>query len=758
MDIKRQVETIRKRHQIQKILNQNGLFAVFNTDAEEDWVTINGTHVLIDENGVAQSGGKLSGMTFSNAKSTKKTPKNPAFSSALKSAKKNPTVANFASALKEVKVGDSIHYTDNGMTYKVKKLPDNTFQFKDGSAVDGVKIAQWLTMGQKHGTLTSTKYVASKPQSKFESEMSELLKQNNPFFETALKGMGVGDSFSYKTKTGTASVEKTGDNEYVYATTDKKTGETQKKTTTVENINYSLWADKETNGFKKLASYTPAGETSESKKPETTSAEQPKAGEQSDVESAMSDSIKSGDAHKIASALKKMKTGDSFSYEVYGKKTIVKKNGDDSYDYKSGEFIRHLNKPSKFISQFMDIDKYGFKKITSYTHAKEPEKETVNKPKKPTAEPKDVQKSLQDAFKNATSANKYADFAKAMKDMKVGDICYFPDSDKKWGFVKLDDDQYFLKSNAQDFDLKNMDNVKNSGMFSKKTAEQIASAFGNVNSRNPLGTLALIDRNAKNKPATEQKKKPLTQKAKEWATRFTQEAKDKAKWFTNKSGGYAAAKEYFSPVSESVYEKATKPQLAAEMEYTGTGSYYMNRVLAGFNGSYDMSDYKGYGGIDIDSSGYGTHIRQLTNLIKKSKYDHDVWLNSCQSYGWLNGLLGYQNEDITKMSDKQLQSYVGSTAKIPGFVSASIDKEKKFKSSPEVVANIYAPKGSEMFYTTRGEYGYAEHEMILQRGGSYKITKLEWGKNKYGKKCLYADLEIHPEDGYDTFQQTKKKS
>lgn len=47
--------------------------AITNTDAAEDenWVTINGTHVLIDENGVAQSGGKLAGKTFDKAMSSK---------------------------------------------------------------------------------------------------------------------------------------------------------------------------------------------------------------------------------------------------------------------------------------------------------------------------------------------------------------------------------------------------------------------------------------------------------------------------------------------------------------------------------------------------------------------------------------------------------------------------------------------------------------------------------------------------------------
>lgn len=60
-----------------------------NADAAEDenWVTINGTHVLIDENGVAQGGGKLKGMSFKDAKSQKghsSETKSTAFSPATK--------------------------------------------------------------------------------------------------------------------------------------------------------------------------------------------------------------------------------------------------------------------------------------------------------------------------------------------------------------------------------------------------------------------------------------------------------------------------------------------------------------------------------------------------------------------------------------------------------------------------------------------------------------------------------------------------
>ena len=47
----------------------------------------------------------------------------------------------------------------------------------------------------------------------------------------------------------------------------------------------------------------------------------------------------------------------------------------------------------------------------------------------------------------------------------------------------------------------------------------------------------------------------------------------------------------------------------------------------------------------------------------------------------------------------------------------------------------------------QSSFGY-EAEMLVQRGASYTITKIE----KTGGQ-IYIDLEIHPEDGYDIFQQ-----
>ena len=70
--------------------------------------------------------------------------------------------------------------------------------------------------------------------------------------------------------------------------------------------------------------------------------------------------------------------------------------------------------------------------------------------------------------------------------------------------------------------------------------------------------------------------------------------------------------------------------------------------------------------------------------------------------------------------------------------------------------NIFAPKGSQMLYASDvGAYGKGENEMILQRGGTYEITRIYWGTDDtdYGARKIFVDLEIHPEAGYDLFQQ-----
>jgi hypothetical protein len=82
-----------------------------------------------------------------------------------------------------------------------------------------------------------------------------------------------------------------------------------------------------------------------------------------------------------------------------------------------------------------------------------------------------------------------------------------------------------------------------------------------------------------------------------------------------------------------------------------------------------------------------------------------------------------------------------------------------------VIWNIYAPKGTQMMYSEPfSHYGHGdklkwdgiskqsdfggEAEMIIQRGASFEIVKLE----KKGS-TVYMDVEVHPERGYKLIQQ-----
>lgn len=60
---------------LQKFKKENSL------NFDDDWITVKGTHVLIDDEGVAQSGGKLKGMNFSKSVSQKKVNSSKASSS-----------------------------------------------------------------------------------------------------------------------------------------------------------------------------------------------------------------------------------------------------------------------------------------------------------------------------------------------------------------------------------------------------------------------------------------------------------------------------------------------------------------------------------------------------------------------------------------------------------------------------------------------------------------------------------------------------
>ena len=172
--------------------------------------------------------------------------------------------------------------------------------------------------------------------------------------------------------------------------------------------------------------------------------------------------------------------------------------------------------------------------------------------------------------------------------------------------------------------------------------------------------------------------------------------------------------------------------------------------------------------MDIDARHYGMKIRQMTEAISKSSYEHDMWLNRGSGTDAMDTFFGLDDGGFANLSDDELQKLVGKSGRVGGFWSTSAAKGNGFSRKP-VIINVYAPAGSNMIYAepfssfgggdglewdgkSGQEWFGQEFEVILQRGGSYKVTKIEHQGGKY-----YIDMELHPEDGYDLFQQEVKK-
>lgn len=244
---------------------------------------------------------------------------------------------------------------------------------------------------------------------------------------------------------------------------------------------------------------------------------------------------------------------------------------------------------------------------------------------------------------------------------------------------------------------------------------------------------------------------------------FSQARKDAALWFDKEHGGFRAADAYFDSPSKVIHGAATRQEQRGFYTYT-SGSGGHNRPLAGFEkpwneygSGWEERFYKGSKNVWIDFEGKGDDIRGLTTLIEKSTYDSDVWLQSGQDFATLEGVLQLPYGSLQKMDDAQLQQLVGQRFKFQQFISAAVNEGggSTFNSKP-MKLNIYAPKGSQMLYASDvGAFGKGENEMILQRGGTYKITKIYWGTDVTdgNVRKIFVDIELHSEEGYDLFQQ-----
>lgn len=219
------------------------------------------------------------------------------------------------------------------------------------------------------------------------------------------------------------------------------------------------------------------------------------------------------------------------------------------------------------------------------------------------------------------------------------------------------------------------------------------------------------------------------------------------------------------------WNAATEAERSTAYTYTTNAYKRFNEPLSGFMRDGYSQKYVGPKKVDLDDQGGKSRIKTLTSLLEKSSYDHDMWVTRGASVGELMNVFNLTGEDLDKIAAGKSDDYIGVSGRNMAFVSTS-PLYSSFYRDADVKMNIYVPAGSEMMYaepfshynkskyngkTWDGKEGTAmfgdEFEMILQRGGSYTIAGVRYD---YDRDAYYVDMELHPEMGYDKFEEAKK--
>lgn len=239
---------------------------------------------------------------------------------------------------------------------------------------------------------------------------------------------------------------------------------------------------------------------------------------------------------------------------------------------------------------------------------------------------------------------------------------------------------------------------------------------------------------------------------------FSQARKDAAMWAKSTKEADALLRDKCG----EVWKAAKQAERRVIYDYT-SGSGKFNRPLSGFQGGWGQYNNKGVGKVDLNYEGAFKEIKDMTEIISQSSYDFDVWLQRGCGTEAIESFLHLPNGTLGRMTQEQLQQFLGRDGRIYSFTSTGVAKGKGF--SGNVIMNIYAPKGTQMMYaepfsafgngggkswdgiSSQSTFGY-ESEMIIQRGASYTITKIE----KTGG-TIFIDVEVHPEQGYEFVEE-----
>ena len=240
---------------------------------------------------------------------------------------------------------------------------------------------------------------------------------------------------------------------------------------------------------------------------------------------------------------------------------------------------------------------------------------------------------------------------------------------------------------------------------------------------------------------------------------YSQERKDNAYWFTDRNGSTAAADGVLRDKAGEVWRNASSGERNAIYDYTQ--SYHkINEPLRGIE--YGTNKYLGVGNVDLNQIGvsYGgfkpgevkKQIDQMTDIIDKSSYDFDIWVNRGTAYKGMDKFFGIDPNDFYLSESELSAKLVGTTPTEYGFMSTGVARGKGFGGN--IKLNIYCPKGTKMMYAEPfSEFGNgagkswdgiskqasfgSESEMILQRGTQFRVTKVEKTNGTW-----YIDMDV----------------
>lgn len=238
---------------------------------------------------------------------------------------------------------------------------------------------------------------------------------------------------------------------------------------------------------------------------------------------------------------------------------------------------------------------------------------------------------------------------------------------------------------------------------------------------------------------------------------YTQARKDAAMWAKSTKEADALLRDKCG----EVWQAASKAEKDAIYEYTSSYSKF-NEPLRGIE--YGTNAVKGVGNIDFDTigtsySGYKRgavrkQINAMTDIIEKSTYDFDVWLQRGCDYRGMDNFFSISMSELQNATQSELENLLlNKTVTDYGFFSCGVSKGKGFSHKP-IIMNVYAPQGTKMMYAEpfsafgngsgrswdgvvkQSTFG-SESEIILQQGTSFRVTKVERSGGK-----LYVDIEV----------------